>query len=280
MEILVSTGSLPWLPLDERFRLAREAGADGVELLLTPGLVHRDPARITTTSQREGVPIRVVHAVLRLRSPSGERLKEDLVVSARFAEKLPDCRVLVIHPPRHTSLRHWIEGIRTMARHSTGRVTLALETPGQHHPADRPVPFDSLEYFLRFAEEWQVGIAFDTAHAASLGWDLLAALRAGFPKLAVIHLSDATADDWRVGLLNGLLRDHRLPGSGVLPLGASLQLLTKLGFHGFVTLEFSPFALFSLRKRSLERRLADAIRFVRQAGESPAPHRHHSARGY
>ncbi len=148
MEILVSTGSLPWLPLDERFRLAREPGADGVELLLTPGLVHRDPARITTTSQREGVPIRVVHAVLRLRSPSGERLKEDLVVSARFAEKLPDCRVLVIHPPRHTSLRHWIEGIRTMTRYSTGRVTLALETPGQHHPADRPVPFDSLEYFF------------------------------------------------------------------------------------------------------------------------------------
>ncbi len=280
MQFLVSTGSFPWLPLGERFRLIQQAGADGAELLLTPRLAKRDPASIVRLAAQQNTPIYSVHTILRLWSPSPHVEASDVIESARFAAALPDCRILIVHPPaQRGQVGRWLTAIAEATRILGSRVTIGLENPGQHQPTARPVPFDSLEYLMRFAEEWQLGVVIDTAHAASLGWDILATLQTSMPHLLNIHLSDATDSDWRLGILNSLVRDHQLPGQGTLPLTSFLHLLRRKGYRGFVTLELSPLRLFSLRRSTVQQRLAMAIEFARQGTSEWTPQRSRPATG-
>jgi sugar phosphate isomerase/epimerase len=142
--------------------------------------------------------------------------------------------------------------------------------------SDRPVPFDNLDFFLRFAEEWDTGITLDTAHVTSLGWDLLETVYRCNRRLTHVHLSDALDRNFRFALANALLRDHRLPGTGCLPLTELLAVLQRSGYHGHLTLELSPFAVLAVRERTVIERLAAAIRSVRQAldrssDRSPSP---------
>lgn len=280
MQLLVSTGSLPWLPLGERFRLIRQAGAEGAELLLTPRLAKRDPLSIVHLAAVQNTPIYSVHTTLRLCSPSPDVEASDLIESARFAAALPDCRVLIVHPPvQRGRIGTWLAAIAEATKILGSRVAIGLENPGQHQPTDRPVPFDSLEYLLRFSEEWQLGVVFDTAHAASLGWDILATLQTCLPRLVNIHLSDATDTDWRLGIFNSLLRDHRLPGQGVLPLTSLLDLLRRKGYQGFITLELSPLRLLSVRRSTVQRRIVSAVEFVRQGVSERAHQRSRPSSG-
>ncbi|MCX7623276.1 MAG: sugar phosphate isomerase/epimerase [Thermomicrobium sp.] len=277
MHILVSTGSLPWLGLEDRFRLIAEAGADGVELLLDRRLLRRDPRELAAQAQRLGVPIRSVHAVLHL---TRESTSQEVRDSARFARALPDCEVLVVHPPRRLErVREWYLALQEGRTTGDRRLALAAETLGQHSRADRPVPFDSLDHFLRFTEEWDLGIVFDVAHAASLGWDLAGALRRCRPRLVNVHVSDALDRNFRLVLANALIRDHRLPGTGRLPLAELLQMLRRSGYGGNVTLELSPLLLFAPRKRSVRERLARAVATVRSYAEDRSSRSRTSRRG-
>mgnify|MGYP003926296125 CR=1 FL=1 len=267
MDILVSTGSLPWLPLDKRIRAIAAAGADGLELLLTPRLLHHDPTALAQQARQLGVPVRAVHAVLRLRR---DCTISELQASVRFAQALPDCTVLVIHPPQPVTQTHrWVQALQAARMETGAPLRIAVETPGQHTAQDRPVPYDDGEFFLRFVEEWDLAITADTAHIASLGWDLLGFLRRCLPRLAHVHLSDATDQNFGLALANALLRDHRLPGTGCLPLDTFLRALCQSTYQGYVTLELSPIPLFALRLRSTVQRLERALAAVRRSLDDP-----------
>lgn len=272
MEILVSTGSLAWLPLPQRLRLIKEAGADGAELLLTPRLVRQDARQLLRWSNQIGLPIRAVHAVLRLRYHPRYEV-EDLFPSAQLAASLLSCVVMTFHPPRERkSLNDWIQAVDTVRETFGNRLCLAIENPeGQDWQFG---PFTSFEHFLHFIQEWQLHMTLDTVHAARLGWDIVSVFKQRSSRLASLHVSDATARDWHFGLVNNLLRDHQLPGSGHLPLRPLAAALIQERFTGMVTLELSPLALFSLRPGSVRARLQHAVAFVREAGNLPASHRH------
>ncbi|MCX2725928.1 sugar phosphate isomerase/epimerase [Thermomicrobium sp. 4228-Ro] len=262
MQVLFSTGSLPWLPLNERFRIIAAAGADGIELLLTPHLIHRDPFGLAQRARDFGVPIRAVHAVL---APWRDCTTSELRDSVHFAQTLPDCTVVVVHPPRPIAHAHyWLRALQAARMERDARLKVGVEILGQHTATDRPAPYDSIELFLRFVEEWDLAITFDTAHAASLGWDLVPSLHSCLPRLAHVHLSDAHDRDFKFALANALLRDHRLPGSGRLALGSVLRTLRSSGYARSLTLELSPVPLFAVRPRLIVQRLAGAIAAVRQ----------------
>lgn len=265
MEILVSTGSLTGIPLRCAFDLARRAGADGVELMLTDRLVRGGPGRIQELQYRTGVPVRSVHAVMRLREPSLHQAAEDILLSARFAHSLTTCQALVVHIPNAPTLhapgtRLWFDAIETArAMTEQGPTRIAVENTGRLRRSD-PNPFlDHPDRLLRFAQEWGVAITYDTAHAASQGWEVLEVVTRLAPHLANVHLSDYGRRTFRLGLANALLRDHQLPGTGVLPLNDVLARLVLAGYDGLVTLELSPVALRVPWLPSTERRLVAAI---------------------
>ncbi len=286
MQVLVSTGSLAWFPLSTRFAIARAAGVDGLELLLTPRLARRGAGVIRELERQHEVPVRTVHAILRIPFSPPEQLAEDIVESARLAARLERCAALVIHPPStiHPQARgaqHWFDAVaRALDIASESGFRLALENLSCH--GQRSSVFDQLEYLLRVAEEWDLHFTFDTAHAASFGWDLLATASAFLPRLANVHLSDAAGRDYAFSLANSLLRDHQLPGHGTLPLVPLLRLLERRRYSGYLTLELSPLAFGFPRPSHVIEQLRAAIAFCRNlrqpsAGERPPgqPQRRH-----
>jgi sugar phosphate isomerase/epimerase len=80
-----------------------------------------------------------------------------------------------------------------------------------------------------------------------------------------VHLSDARPGRTRSGgLLNGLLRDHHLPGDGELPLAAVFDLLERRSYHGLLTIEPSPYSLRAWLPPHAQRRMTAAVASTRE----------------
>ena len=270
MHLLVSSGSLAWFRPPVRFSIARAAGADGIEVLLTPDSTHQRLHTMAELADRYGLPIQSVHAILRIRSPQEDQLAEDLVRSAELAAAFGRCAVLVIHPPS-TTLRQdrvtqrWFAGIaraREIAVASGFRLAIENLAPSRRR---QPQPaFEQLEHLMRVVEEWDLTVTLDTAHAAGTGWDLLATAERLLPRLVNIHLSDSGSRAYPWNLANELLRDHRLPGRGVLPLAPLLELLQRRAYRGFITIEVSPFAFGFPSRSRVTTQLRSAIALCRR----------------
>lgn len=277
MDVTFSTGSLTGFPLRTIFHIARSVGADGLELMLTPRLAAENPVRVQDLERHYDVPIRSVHTILRLTRATPEQAAADIVDSARFARNLPHCSSLVVHTPETYSLhtaaaRTWLQAVETALELTRpfGPV-IAIENSGRTRASDPTSFLDHPDRLRWLSEEWGVGITFDTSHAASRDWDLLAVTAKLAPHLSNVHLSDFATRTYRVGLANAFLRDHQLPGRGVLPLASLIQTLATFAYDGLLTLELSPFALRVPWRRSSERLLRDAVAFCRAAAAAKQP---------
>ncbi len=265
MDITFSTGSLSGYALSSMFGIAQRVGADGLELMLTGGLLRYGPELVQSLEHEYGVPVRSVHTVRRLRRPGPERIAEDIVASARFAAALGHCAVLVVHPPGSPGLhsaeaRAWIGAIETaraIGEDALFRVT--VENHGQAAVSGTPSFLNHPERLRWLAAEWGLGITFDTAHAANQGWDIVATAARLRAHLENVHLSDYGRRSYRSALANTLLRDRQLPGTGTLPLDSMIQALAGSGYRGLVTLDVSPLALGALWRWPVEGLLRQAI---------------------
>jgi sugar phosphate isomerase/epimerase len=125
---------------------------------------------------------------------------------------------------------------------------------------------DKLQNLYRICEEWNLGITFDTSHAASFGLNIVSALDVVAPRLANVHFSDRREEPPAIasGLLNALTRDHQLPGAGALPLGTFVRRLRAKSYQGALTLELSPLALGLWRDHRTLERATRAVAFVRE----------------
>ena len=233
-KLLLSTGSLPGFSIESSLSIAHDAGADGVELMLTPRLRHIDPEHICRLEERYDMPVRSVHTVMRLRSVSAQTMAQDIVESARFAARFPRCKALVVHTPDVQSLHHpdarvWFDAVNTAVEISQrGRFSVAIENSGRSTLKTPTWAFDHPHRLLWLTEEWNLQITYDTAHAASRNWEILDTLKAFMPRIANVHLSDVVERHSRFGLWNALRRDHQIPGHGILPLDDVLLKLTSV----------------------------------------------------
>lgn len=265
MKLILSTGAFPGFSVESSLCLARDAGADGVELMLTPRSTHLDPEHICRLEDRYDIPVRSVHTILRLRSASAEVTARDIIESARFASRFPRCKVLVVHTPKVQSLhdpaaRIWFDAISTAVDIShRGRFTVAIENSGRSSTKSPTWAFDHPHRLLWLSEEWDLSITYDTAHAASRNWELLDTLNAFIPRIANIHLSDVAERQYRFGLWNAMRRDHQLPGHGILPLDDLLLKLAQAQYDGLVTLELSPVAVQAWWRPASLRRISEAV---------------------
>lgn len=281
MIIAFSTGSLTGVPLSAIFSLARRVGADGLELMLTSRIAARSPSHIRELEQRYEIPVRSVHTILRLRDGNPEDIGSDIVQSAHFARSLLQCTVLVVHPPAVQSIHSAAASSWLMAVESALDLTedlslnVTVENLGRLSTDDPATFFDHPDRLLRLAQEWRLGITYDTSHAASREWDIVETGSRFQPHLMNVHLSDYNQRAYRSGLANALLRDHQVPGDGTLPLDSLLNRLAAGGYNGLVTLELSPLALRLPWLPSAANRLRRSIETCREAIDisQPAPQR-------
>jgi sugar phosphate isomerase/epimerase len=266
MKLLLSTGAFPGFSIENSMSLARDVGADGIELMLTPRMSRIDPDYLRGLEVRFDMPIRSVHTTMRLRRAPAEILARDIVQSAQFAGHFLECDVLVVHPPQVQSLHDpaahfWFDAITSAVEVSSGaQFAIAIENSGRTTAKTPTWAFDHPHRLLWLTEEWDLRITYDTSHAASRNWELLDTLRTLLPRVVNIHLSDVNATrNSRFGLINAMTRDHQLPGSGSLPLDELITRLAQAQYDGTVTLELSPFAVRAWWRPTAVRRISEAL---------------------
>lgn len=269
MLLSVAIGALPLYPLRSTLDVAQRAGADGVELLLTRQLLKRSAEEIQHDIGETGTRAISAHAFWSLR-PMGIRQKIDRdVASVCLAGALPGCESIVLHPPItgpriSADLGRWLEAISEERDRVRPALKLALENRVENFDGTAPQWLDDLTRLRGLAGEWGMHICLDIAHAASFELDVRDAVEAVLPRLINVHVSDVRDRSFRTGLMNGLFRDHAVPGTGTLPIATTLELLHRRGYAGPLTLELSPVALRAFVPGAPYRILSGAIAGMRE----------------
>jgi sugar phosphate isomerase/epimerase len=244
LKISLATGTLYIYPLRTVFRWARAAGFDGVEL-----------------AAQEGIEILTVHPTV-VPLPGWWERRTGISPTVRLALETGAC-VVVMHTPKSESLeegpglafRRQVEAWQP--RLSGSGLRLAVENKAIHAEAARHYALTPLHH-LR---------VLDTTHAGTAGEDLMEARQIYDGRLVNVHLSDVGG---RVPLqrLPGARRqlgEHRLPGTGDLPLRELLGHLGSDGYGGPITLEVNPYEMRVWWPPALRRRLSRTAGWIRQA---------------
>lgn len=283
MKISIALGALTFYPLRAGLRVAGASGADGVELLLDNALLRRGPDRTSTLADAAGLPILSIHAPLRWLRNDLARQVSDAEATIRFAGNLPGPPYVVLHHPgaEHTAdggLQRWLAAIDAARRpFLAAGLRVSIENRPENHDGAAPSPLDDPLTLRSVAAEWGLDITFDIAHAASRNVGVVKALDALLPRVINVHLSDAKPDRaFSGGLLNGLLRDHHLPGAGELPLASVFDLLERRGYRELLTVELSPYSLRAWLPPSARRRMSTSVADTRQLVATASARTHRS----
>lgn len=231
----VSTSSFFPLRLEDSFRLAHEAGAEGVEVMVTNATQTQDPRVLDFLSRRYSMPILSIHAPVLLLTQGvfGHNPAAKLERSAQLAAML-GATTVVVHPPFRwqwgysaifdetveevASRYNLVVAVENMFGWSAGNKILEAYSPGWN-PGDLSVS----------------ALTLDFSHAAMQGVSALGLAREWGSRLAHVHLCDGTSPAEKFHLFD----EHLVPGRGSQPVGPTLELLATTGFTGHVIAEVS-----------------------------------------
>lgn len=257
--------------VEDGFRLAHEAGYDGVEVMVTTDAKTRSPERLLELSQRYQQPIMAIHApvVLLTTFVWGTDPFMKLDRSAELAVSV-GAPTVVVHPPfrwqgkysrsfedavRQTEQKHGIEvAVENMFPWSMGGVDRQAYLPGID-PSAMDVEHATLDF----------------SHCALAGRDSMElALDLG-DRLRHLHLTDGVAADE-----DKVFDEHLVPGHGNEPVAEVLQMLAAQQWTGQVIAEIKTRQARSERERL--RLLVETLDFAREhlgqktiAETEPAP---------
>jgi sugar phosphate isomerase/epimerase len=260
IRIGMSTSCVFPLPLDEAFRLARLAGFDGVEIMVTNDDATQDANELRSLSRSYRMPILSIHAPVLLATQLVWGLRPSLKLerSAKLARDV-GASTVVAHPPFRFQpgyariFERTVEDLAT--RYS---VEVAVENMFPLGVAGRSVRAYSPSAYPTDLEV--SAMTLDFSHAALAGRDGLEFALAMGSRLRHVHLCD--------GLGGTLLDEHLVPGHGSQPVAEVLDYLARNRWHGSVIAE-----VHTHRARTTDARLAilgETLDFARAAIASRA----------
>lgn len=261
IRIGMSTSCVFPLPLEEAFRLARLAGFDGVEIMVTNDTATQDAGTLLSLSREHGLPILSIHAPVLLATQFvwGTGPARKLEKSAELARAV-GAPTVVVHPPfrwQAAYSRRFESVVAELAERY--EVEVAVENMfswsfrGSNIRAYSPSPYPT-----ELAVE---SMTLDFSHAALAGRDGLEFALAMGSRLRHIHLCD--------GLGGTVFDEHLVPGHGSQPVAEVLDYLAKGKWDGSIVAE-----VHTHRARSTEDRLAmlaETLDFARAALTKPTP---------
>lgn len=185
--VSLATGAA-FLRLSTLFRVARDAGADGIELDLS-GRPLPDPQQLVAVAKRHGVPVRSVW-VPRSSLWTGWRSLRGLEAAAALARAAGAGSLIVESPmagdgsvPR-IAITARVEAARLLLRPGT-RVVVALRHRHLEGGRRHLVQMTTLR---RLAEEWEFDVALDLTGALDARWEAEAAVSRLGARLTMIRL--------------------------------------------------------------------------------------------
>ena len=274
MRISLSTGSLYLYPLRQIFAVAKDTGFEGLELVLSPEVFNRGSGYVRRLSQEYELPIFTLHPPMipiRRWREHHELLPQMIPVARDLG-----CQFIIIHAPKALNLTEGLgreysaavqAGVRELSRSSP---KLSVENQAVFQALDTRYVLSSPAELRSFADQYDLILTLDTAHAASFPYDVLEAYQVFGSRLGNIHLSD-----FRSGLsippwfnMHSYFKHHQIPGDGDLPLLELLRRLKADSYEGLLSLEISPVALQAWRPRRAKRNLKRCLDFVKKALEN------------
>lgn len=276
MKVSLSTACLYLYPLRKTFELAKRAGFDGVELVIGPEVEWRGGDYIRRLSDEYSLPILTVHPPL-FAFPGWSNIH--LSIEAYFDKAMHITRavgapLLVLHMPRAVTFddligRGFVNKLVSARERLDGTgPRLALENSSKFRERDARFILRTLPDLRGFADAHDFLMTLDTAHLGTWGLDLIGSLDYFDGRLANVHFSDLRdVSDWvmRLPQLHSYVRQHQLPGSGMLPLKEFLRDLARRGYRGPITYELSPLPLKFWSPRQVAAKLRECVDFVRSS---------------
>ena len=270
LRLSLSTGCLAHWPVKHVFRLARQCGFDGLELVRTPCVAMLRPDYLRRLSAEYLLPILSIHPSV-IPYPGYDR-------AARVLPRLVDLAhqtgssLVVLHTPRvrepdQPLAVEFVRVLRQEKERALPNVVVTLENAGLYRPEDAGYWLHDVHRLRALADQHNLALTFDTSHAGTCPEGLLDSYALLRDRVVNIHLSDLrprhAALNWAP--LQTLLVHHQMPGEGSLPLSSFLRSLTADGYAGILTLEPSPVALGAYNYAHLSDQLRRSLAVVRQA---------------
>lgn len=266
MRIGMSTSCVYPLTIEHGFRLAAEAGYDGVEVMVTRDETTQTPDALLALSDRYGMPILSIHAPVLLLTHFvwGRDPRVKLERSAELAAAV-GADTVVVHPPFRWQAGYaedFLSIVRQTAESSGVQIAvenmfpwkLAGRALAAYSPGWNPAPMDC------------DAVTLDFSHAALSGVDSLALATELGDRLRHVHLCDGSGplDENRV------FDEHLLPGHGGEPVAEVLRLLAARRWSGSIVAEVN-----TRKARTDDERLAmlqETVAFAREhTGSATAP---------
>jgi sugar phosphate isomerase/epimerase len=277
--LALSTGSLYTYGLARVFELAAAAGFDAIEILVDHRWDCRQPDYLRRLSAESGLPIAAVHNPFKPSVPgwphdSLGRLRETAAVARAVGAGL-----VVAHLPlrvRGAIVEFWGLALGAMmlplpvggekeyrafllnglaAFEAQEGVKIGVENMPAKRVLGRALDVHWLNNAATLAR--MPHLTLDTTHVGTWGADLLAVYEQVKGHLAHVHLSDFDG------------KEHRLPGTGHLPLAELLGRLAQDGYQGAVSVEVGPDALQAEDEGQVRAHLRQVVAFCREhAGKS------------
>ena len=272
--VALSTGSAYTYGLGRTFRLAADAGYEGVEVIIDERWDTRQHAYLNRLARETGVAILSMHGPFPSQKVAGWPSDE----VARVTEAVRLCeavgaRTLNLHLPERfrvasvsamgrrflvpfggaTPSMHrfsnWLTNGGLDEAQSATSVRIVIENLPMRRVFGRRVHahrFNDWEAFRQFR-----AVCLDTTHLGTTGADLLEVAASLGVRIAHVHLSDYDGRN-----------EHLLPGRGILPLEPFVQWLGRRKFGGIIVVELSPHGLAAHDEVRLANEFARAREFV------------------
>lgn len=234
MKLIFSSGSLYTLPLAQAFELAREAGFDGMEVIIGYDFQYQDNLALLL-ELAEILPIYSLHAPFLELDGWGNKIDQVYRTAALASEA--GVKLINFHPPSWLGAElkfwRWFNGVRDFqAELGQGRVIITMENmPCTGAFKVNPYLLGNTGKMIEFIQDRNLFLTFDTAHMGTSKANFLHDFHLFYnsAKIRNIHFSDY-----------GYGREHLLPGHGILPLTRFLNHLRATGYNDTLTLELSP----------------------------------------
>ena len=242
MKILLSSGSVYMLELEELFAEAKAAGFDGLEYVVDRRHKPQHRHQLEELADATDLPIMNIHAPYHAVDGWGdeiERVKRSVALSAEVG-----AHSVTFHPPQriveHVDFARWIsETPDFQADVGEGVVQVTMENMpklkvwrGIRVPfATSPFRYQKRDEFWEVLEHHNLGMTLDTTHVGTTGENLGAYFAQFRDRISVVHLSNFRSRDFQ---------EHMPLTEGDLDLAGFMHRLVASGFDGRLTLEVRP----------------------------------------
>lgn len=256
-KVLLSTGSLYHLPLENIFHISREAGFNGLELIFNEQPETTNIRLVRSLIEKYDFPIISAHIPMDQCAIFGHQAVNIIKKCISFCTEIGATK-LVVHPWRKNYLDYsgQLESMLQALRRDTDIKIFIENLPrqiGDYHLKE--------DYFnpVILARKYKP-ICLDTSHFATTGLNFKSLVSIIVKDISHVHLSDSNL----IPMSSTAFEDeHLLFGTGKLPLEWLLRKLNTSGYTGDFCMELRPKFFSDMDQQSIISALNEAVEKVK-----------------